>query len=520
MVDQGLVEPLPSEQSDRTFIIGLRCETGLYFLNDATLTVRDFPSDAGPADLTFSTQRLSADGFSRPIRVGLWIDVRGPAPSLLDAVEAFGNVARGMAAIISVAGNVSIQEPTADMAYETTSGSRQREYWCRNAPEYEFPSGFGRAIDPKLPGMLIQAFDEHPERDRLHRAMVQYHHALQNWEPGSEIRCLAHVWIGMEALTTLVRSRLLSDLGISLDDLRARYSALLSAERGKSAELRGLNDLDGEIRRRHLFQGDDRIYKLAKDASNGYEHSFNPLWKVREQAVQALEPATEYLRRGILDYSGVDDTIKEAMLHEYFKVPFDASLKLHLTGVLSGTPEVLDEITNYPDIEWSSEPLENGADEEGDAQVGFRTRIAAEHLPPGVIFSPVSINAFASPAMALGTGLRAGTSRSSLSDPSLPVPWTDVMDSGRPTSANRISDIFDQPIRTDGENALSFDASSEYRIETISPPETGIDREDLLGSAERLRERMQNDDWELLCALPQTRGSTYLFVFRRASAVG
>ena len=516
VADQAAAGAPPSEQSEKTFVVGLQSDTGLYFPNDATLTVQDFPSEIGLIDLVFSTNRMFADGFSNPIRVGLWIDVRGPAPSLSDAVETFGNVARGMAAILSVAANVGIQEPTADLAYETTSGSSQREYWSRSAPEYEFPSGFGRAIIPQLPGELIGAYAKHPEQDRFHRAIVQYHHALQNWEPGSEIASLTHIWIGMEALTKIVRSRLLSDLGLTLDELRVRYSALLSAESGKSVELRGLNDLDGEIRRRHLFQGDDPTFKLAKEASDGYEHSFNPLWKVRDQAVQALERAAEYLRRGIFDCSGIDPAAKDAMLHAYFRLPFDATLRLFLTGELTGTPEALDGMDDYPDIQWSSEPLQRGVDEEGDAQVGFGTRIAAANLPPGVAFKPTGIDVFASPAMARGTALVAGSSRSALSDQSPSTPWTDVKDSGRPTSAIRISDVFDQHIRTEGENAISFEAQSEYRVESVSLPETGIDKEDMLRSAERLRATMARDGWELLCALPQAGDLALRVVLRRA----
>lgn len=515
MADQPSTEHSPSEQSERTFVVGLRSDTGLYFPNDETLTLKNFPSEVGPIELVFSTNRLSADGFSHPIRVGLWINVRGPAPSMSAAVDTFGNVARGISAILSVAANVGIEDPTADMAYETTGGSSRREYWSRNAPEYEFPSGFGRAIVPELPASLIRAYAEHPKQDRFHRAIVQYHHALQNWVPGSEIASLTHVWIGMEALTKIVRTRLMSDLGLTLDELRMRYSVLLSAERGKTVELRDSRDLDGEIRRRHLFQGDDATYKLAKEASDGYEHSFNPLWKVRDQAVQALEHAAEYLRRGIFDHSGIDDAAKDAMLHEYFRLPFDATLRLSLTGELTGTPEVLNGMDDYPDIQWGSEPLQRGVDEDGDAQVGFGTRIAATNLLTGIAFKPTGISIYASPAMTQGTAVVTGGSRSALSELSSETHWNEVTDGGRATSAVRISDVFDQMIRTEGENAISFDELSEFRVETISLQEPGIDQEDMLRSAEMLRATRKNDGWELLCALALPEDSSLRLVFRR-----
>ena len=94
MANQAPAERPTPEQSVRTFAVGLRAETGLYFPNDETLTLKNFPSEVGLIDLVFRTNRLWADGFSNPVRVGLWIDVHGPAPSMSAAVETFGNVAR------------------------------------------------------------------------------------------------------------------------------------------------------------------------------------------------------------------------------------------------------------------------------------------------------------------------------------------------------------------------------------------------------------------------------------------
>ncbi|MGI8644383.1 MAG: hypothetical protein ACR2LS_09745, partial [Thermomicrobiales bacterium] len=401
--------------------------------------------------------------------------------------------------------------------YETTDGSSHREYWSRNAPEHEFPSGFGRAIIPQLPEAMIRAYAQHLEQDRFHRAIVQYHHAIQNWEPGSEISSLTHIWIGMEALTKIVRSQLMKALELSQDDLKSRYSALLSGEKGKKIELRDYNALDAEIRRRHLFQGDDATYKLAKQASDGYEHSFNPLWKVRNQAVQALDRAAEYLRRGILDYSGIDPTVKDTLLNEYFRRPFDGALRLSLNGELAGTPEALDRLDDYPDMQWGSEPLQKGVDEEGDAEIGFETRIVASRLPSGVTFRLTGIDINASPAMTQGTAVLAGKSRSALSSQGSSTAWNEAIDSGRAVSAIRIGDEFDQPIRTEEEKAISFDALFEYRVETILLPEPGVDPEEMLQLAERLQVSGASAGWELLCALPSSQDSALRCVYRRAS---
>src|SRR5262245_44952949 len=113
----------------RTFAVGLSASTGLYFPKDETLRIINFPSEVGLINLKFQTYRIQFDEFDNPVRVGLWIDVDGEAPSLSDAIETFGNVARGITAILSVAANAAIDDPTADVAFETTVTSHQREYW-------------------------------------------------------------------------------------------------------------------------------------------------------------------------------------------------------------------------------------------------------------------------------------------------------------------------------------------------------------------------------------------------------
>ncbi len=66
MTNRAAAESPSSTESERSFRVGLRVDTGVYFPQDETLTVRNFPSELGRIDVVFSTNRLPAEGFAHP----------------------------------------------------------------------------------------------------------------------------------------------------------------------------------------------------------------------------------------------------------------------------------------------------------------------------------------------------------------------------------------------------------------------------------------------------------------------
>ena len=215
-----------STHPERTFRVGLRAQGGIYFPQyftggDDPLTV-GFPSEVGPITIVFRENRRLAEGFTHPIRLGHWIDVSGPAPSMNKAVEIL-NVAGGRSAILCRAANGFMENPTAEVAMETTFEKESREYWSQETKGYDWPHGFGRGINPRLVIELMKAYFYHSDSDRLHRAIVQYQLVLQNWVPGSEIAALFLIWIGMEAMTNIVRKQLESTLNMDSQKLARHY---------------------------------------------------------------------------------------------------------------------------------------------------------------------------------------------------------------------------------------------------------------------------------------------------------
>ena len=298
---------------------------------------------------------------------------------------------------------------------------------------YGWPSGFGRGILTLLPQIVVDAWFQHPEkeRERLFRAIVQYHHAIQNWTPGSEIAALSHIWIGMESLTKLIRAKRAAELGLDLRHLTELYATERAAETGKKITFKSLNIFDGEIRRRHLFKGDDVVYKHAMAASDAYEHSFSPLWEVREQAVQVVETAGAYLREAIFDLFGLDDEVKSLLLSPQFNRPYNDWMDTTLHGELSGHGVAIESIEGYPEIEVFSEHIQIGVDPEKDAAIGLRTRIAASNLPLEVSFKPLGVSIAAPPSVTEGTGVLTSQSEAELTNSDMTA-WKETVDRGRP----------------------------------------------------------------------------------------
>ena len=219
------------------YIVVARAASGLYFPRDGYFRIRQVQSPHGPLDILFQTRRVHVDGVSEPIPKGLWAEIRGNAPSLRDALDLFPQVAQTFAAVLSVVANAPTEDLVAELAFESTAGDRERDFF----QQFLFDERFLPFIRPKFPGQLarrvLELLGHHAEQDRIHRAMAQYYGALQHWAPGSEIMALGHLWMGMEAMTPVALRHYLANEKISREEVVERWGI----------ELR---QLDAEVRRR------------------------------------------------------------------------------------------------------------------------------------------------------------------------------------------------------------------------------------------------------------------------------
>lgn len=64
--------------------------------------------------------------------------------------------------------------------------------------------------------------------------------------------------------------------------------------------------LDAEVRRRVLLRGDEATYKSAKEASDGFEHSFLDFDRVRLLSRDVRDATARYVRSAVFDFAGLE----------------------------------------------------------------------------------------------------------------------------------------------------------------------------------------------------------------------
>jgi len=346
------------------FVVVLRGPSGLFFPPEQELKVNNFPCPTGKVDLIFRTRYVGLKGFDTAIPRGLWVDVRGSGSSFIKAIEAFSVAARSIAAVISVSTNASIGDLEPELAFNITPGLKKREYFQQFLPEERIRQHSGRKVDMKATFGLLAALAKHPDGDRLHRAAVLYHNALQSWRPGHEIPAIAHLYIGMEALTPIARERYLKQEKMNKDQLAEKWNI-------------NKKNIDPEVRRRILFRGDDDCYKTAKDASDSYEHSYRPLPSVRILAATVREKTAHYLRSEIIELAEVEVSCASLLQNPPYDKPLSWDFAKYLWGYLVGeTEELAASNQEYPIYIWKSSVKRVHKDDEGGVQVDFEERFS------------------------------------------------------------------------------------------------------------------------------------------------
>jgi hypothetical protein len=364
------------EQPENSYVVVMRAWSGFYFGSDDPLPTMRFGTELGPAEFTVRTHRSGVPAFSNPRRSGLVAEARGSAPALGRAIEVFANFARGLAAVLSVAANAPVGHFTADIVFENTPGKREREYFRRSFPDDPNVPSPGRRLDSALAHALIAGWmhiGPVKRLERWNRAAIQYHHALQEWEPGSEIPATNHLWVGMEALTPIALEQFLKAESITRDQLLARWGIEITT-------------LDSEVRRQLLFQCDDDCYSTAREVRNGALHGFEPTWKVREGALETRNKTATYLREALILAAGLTPDDQAALLSPPYDHPFHWSVFTQLFGRIiseNDDPERPNDL--YPRVDWKLLPVELPPDAEGDAGIAFKP-IVKPHLAKGAKF--------------------------------------------------------------------------------------------------------------------------------------
>lgn len=336
---------------------------------------------SGPAQLTIRT-RFVDSGFPDPVPRGLWVDARGPAASLESAVNEFSNLANFLGSFFAFTTNAWVGEVQAEIAYNATPGLKRREYFQQALPEKSGTLQPARTGNAEATLALMRAVSSHPDSELLQRAIVQYGLSLGHWRPGREVLAVAHLWIGMEALTPIIRYQACRQLQIPKPEWKDAWRAVVEADESLK---------DSRIRKDILFQGDTQTYKDAAEAMNGYEHGYAAFTAVRKQAVAARDLTASYLRTTIIVLSGLDAQNAGLLVSPEFIEPFDAvPMSKYLRGTLiSDTDELAAKTQAYPRLHWTTKLIALTRTKDGHYNTRFNERYVAE-LGEGVSFQAES----------------------------------------------------------------------------------------------------------------------------------
>ncbi len=258
-------------------------------------------------------------------------------------MTALAGLSASLLPLLSLVANAAVCDPIVHLAFEDTAGVDEREFFQTFVPDEKGPPFLGRRVDSQAVLTLLNALGPHPDRERIQRAMGQYQYSLLHWVHGEETLALAHLFMGMEALTKVFLRRECNERRLAEDGLAAHYGI-------------EKKHLDPYIRKTLLFKGDEACLARAKQASDGFEHGFLDFNEVRSLATDVRDKTATFLRDAIMDISGCDPTALRGIREGRYRVPLGAwKMVKYLRGTLIGKgPDLAAEGNAYPIMEWRS----------------------------------------------------------------------------------------------------------------------------------------------------------------------
>ena len=255
---------------NKEVVVVAKSSASAIFEPDAEVTM-NFDPGSGAFAVRFWTNY--GGKFDLPVPLHFCAEGRGPSEGLADAGQRFANAARAGSAILALVANADLGLLEPELIFDASPDRDQHEFLQIVLPEKPLRAIPNRRIEVEAVSAVGTALATHPELVRLRRAIAQYDLALSLWQPGHKIQCLAHLYMGAEALTKARLRQHMAAHRLDEDELIVEWKI----ER---------KQLDAEVRRRLIFSEDQEAYAKAKAVSDGLEHGFS---EYHEMQVPARE---------------------------------------------------------------------------------------------------------------------------------------------------------------------------------------------------------------------------------------
>jgi hypothetical protein len=243
---------------------------------------------------------------------------------LPEVIGVYANAAAQFLPLVATSANAWVGHAEPKLAFDATPDARERKHFSSFVREEvgTLPRP-GRNAPVSATAALLQAVARHNETERLRRAIAQYAMALGHWKMGHETLALAHLFMGMEALTPSALRREKERTGLNDAALTAQYG---------SDDVRQLSAL---VRRNVLFQGDDdaatKASRRAMVSSTGFSTS-----PVRTLATEARDRTATYLRTAIFDIADLDPDTRGVLEAPPYDTPLRSFLARYMWEPSSG----------------------------------------------------------------------------------------------------------------------------------------------------------------------------------------
>lgn len=317
------------------------------------------------------------------VPLGIFVETRGEAESLSEAVEFFTNNANSILGIVALSVNVCIDNLEYELAFEATEGVTEREFFQNLLPDVPRPGPATRKTDKSSSENLIKAVISSSYDRRLFRAIAHYRKMLDYWCLEERLRCVTHAFVAVEALGPVALKHELNRIGLSKEEDLAKALGV------NTTDPRWKNHLLGRVRQDIIFHGDRDVYKRAKSISDEFEHAFgefDSLWRDVEEIVTRT---AAHVRQAILELSGVSAEAKAALLAGPLSRPKGPPRLAHyFFGRLTGEgSELAAPGQAYPILRWRHRMTPCRDPGTGDVRVRVQTTIEPR-LAPGISIRP------------------------------------------------------------------------------------------------------------------------------------
>lgn len=291
-----------------------------------------YTRDGISGNIRLSTRYIEC-GYETPVPGDMETVIDVESENIEDAVT-WVTAGYELASIVSLAANAALSPLEIELAYETTPGKTEREHFQRFVAT-DKGTHSSRRVPMDATVAFMSAIAVHPERNRLVRAITQYNQALIRWSMGNELLCVAHLFMGVEALKIACLRKQLDETGVSREELANEWGFVPAPNWTVD------RFLDQESRTRLVFHGDALHHKLAKEVSDKFEHGLANGGDLFKDARETLVPSAEHLRRAIIELSGIAECHASVLLSEKFKWPRGlGELEQYFRSTLVGEGEI------------------------------------------------------------------------------------------------------------------------------------------------------------------------------------